>query len=215
MPSPLINPATPEPTLVLASTSPYRKALLKRLNLPFQTIHPQINEQQLDAETAEQAVKRLAEAKARAAGQQLQHQQPQPLGTRQSYLIIGSDQLSVSAGKVLGKPETYAAATRQLRQASGQCVQFVTGIAVLNCTTGNMLSSVAHNQVWFRDLTDTQIETYLAVEKPLDCAGSFKSEGLGIALFRRIEGDDPNALIGLPLICLCGLLHAQGLDVLA
>ncbi len=213
MPSLLTDPATPKPTLVLASTSPYRKALLKRLNLPFQTINPQIDEQQLATETATQTVERLAAAKARAAGQQLQHKTPQE--NPQRYLIIGSDQLSVFSGKVLGKPKTHEAATRQLRQASGQCVQFFTGLAVLNSATGNLLSSVAHNEVWFRDLTDTQIETYLNVEKPLDCAGSFKSEGLGIALFRRIEGDDPNALIGLPLICLCNLLQAQGLDVLA
>jgi len=200
------------PDLILASTSAYRKQLLARLGLPFQTFNPGIDERRRSGESGAQSVERLARAKAQAVDQALAAQDNSD--HRPQRLIIASDQLSILADKVLGKPGSYAAAHRQLTQSKGRCVEFVTGIAVLNSAARKLTSRVIHNRVWFKDLSSDQIEAYLKVEKPFDCAGSFKSEGLGIALFHRLEGDDPNALIGLPLIALCDLLLAQGLDVL-
>ncbi len=200
------------PELILASSSPYRRQLLARLGLPFSVFKPEVDEQRLPGENGTQSVERLARAKARAVEQLWI---AQGLGGAQSgAMIIGSDQLAVLDGQVLGKPGTEEAATRQLLHASGNSVEFVTAIAVLNTTAQQMLSRVISNRVWFRDLTRNQIEAYLKIEQPLDCAGSFKAEGLGIALFKRIEGHDPNALIGLPLIALCSMLEEQGLEVL-
>ena len=196
------------PELVLASTSAYRRQLLAQLGLAFRVIDPQVDEQRLPGENAAESVERLARAKALAAGRILTAASPS------RCLIIGSDQLSILGAKVLGKPGTQANARRQLQQASGHPVEFVTAIAVLDSTTQDITSRVIHNRVWFKVLSDAQIDAYLDREQPLDCAGSFKSEGLGIALFRRVQGDDPNALVGLPLIALCALLEAQGLDVL-
>ncbi len=213
MPTPARYPRPdPQPELILASTSPYRKQLLTRLGLPFQTFNPGIDEHRPCGENGARSVERLARAKALAVDRALAVREPG--NSPPPRLIIGSDQLSILADKVLGKPGTCAAARRQLQQASGQCVEFVTGIAVLNSVTRNHISRVIHNRVWYKNLSERQIEAYLKVEQPLDCAGSFKAEGLGIALLQRLDGDDPNALIGLPLIALCTLLEAQGLEVL-
>lgn len=189
--------------LVLASTSPYRKALLQRLGLPFETASPAADETPLPGETPDQLVRRLAEAKARAVAKQFP-----------DALIIGSDQVAVLEGAILGKPGTHAAAMAQLRAASGKRVSFRTGLCLLNSGTGGAQVEVVSFDVCFRELTGEQIESYLRKEMPYDCAGSFKSEGLGIALFQRLEGDDPNALIGLPLIRLIAMLEAEGIDVL-
>lgn len=189
--------------LVLASTSPYRRELLERLGLPFKTISPSIDETALPDETPEQLVKRLAESKARAVASDYP-----------DSLIIGSDQVAVLNNKILGKPGNHEKATQQLRNASGQKVTFQTGLCLLNTRTDNCQIIVEPFSVVFRKLTDEQIENYLQREKPYDCAGSFKSEGLGISLFEKMAGDDPNALIGLPMIALVTMLTNEGLDVL-
>lgn len=191
-------------TLVLASTSPYRKMLLERLGLQFETASPQTDETALPNETAESLVTRLAEAKARAIESQFSN-----------ALIIGSDQVAVLDGEILGKPGNHENAAKQLQNASGREVKFLTGLCVLNTQTQQAHVKLVPYSVIFRTLTEAQIHNYLHREKPYDCAGSFKSEGLGISLFERLEGDDPNALIGLPLIELIRLLAAEGLDVLS
>lgn len=190
--------------LVLASTSPYRKALLERLGLPFQTAAPDVDESALENETPQQLVARLAEAKARAIATQYS-----------DALIIGSDQVAVLDGNILGKPGTHAKAVQQLQNARGRQVIFLTGLCLLNTSTDHCHVRVVPFSVVFRTLTEVQIEQYLQREKPYDCAGSFKSEGLGISLFEHLEGDDPNALVGLPLIELVNLLAIEGVDVLA
>jgi MAF protein len=199
--------------IILASTSPFRKQLLARLELPFQVMDPAIDEPRHAGESAAQSVERLSQEKAQAVLQVLSVQADQEECA--PTLIIGSDQLCVIGDRVVGKPHTLENARRQLQQASGHSVEFVTGISVLHSATQTLLSRVIHNKVWFKELSLKQIDAYLHKERPLECAGSFKSEGLGIALFKRIEGDDPNALIGLPLIALCDLLFEHGLDVLS
>ena len=189
--------------LVLASSSPYRQALLKRLGLPFLCASPDIDEAALPGETPQQLTSRLAIAKARALAPRF----PQ-------HLIIGSDQVASIDNTILGKPGSVANARDQLRQASGRRVEFFTGLCLLDSKTEAMQTSVECFAVHFRTLTDAQISTYIKREMPLDCAGSFKSEGLGIALFERLEGDDPNTLIGLPLIRLTQMLEKAGLPVL-
>lgn len=189
--------------LVLASTSPYRKALLHRLGLPFETASPTTDETPLAGETSEHLVRRLAEAKARAVAERFP-----------DALIIGSDQVAVLEGVILGKPGNHDTALAQLRAASGKRVSFLTGLCLVNAGTGRAQTEVVTFDVVFRKLSAAQIEAYLRKETPYDCAGSFKSEGLGIALFERLEGDDPNALIGLPLIRLIAMLDAEGIDVL-
>jgi len=189
--------------LVLASTSPYRRQLLERLGLEFETASPDTDETPRPGETAEQLVLRLAEAKARAVA-----------GNFPDSLVIGSDQVAVLDGRILGKPGDHDTATRQLSDASGRRVEFLTGLCLLNTTNDHARVCVARYGVRFRDLSGSQIENYLRREQPYQCAGSFKSEGLGIALFQRMEGDDPNALIGLPLIELVTMLNAEGVDVL-
>ena len=191
------------PQLVLASTSPYRKALLKRLGLSFHTASPEVDESPLANEAPQQLVTRLAEAKARAVATQYSN-----------ALIIGSDQVAVLDGNILGKPGTHAKAVQQLQNSSGRQVTFLTGLCLLNTSNNHCHVKSVPFSVIFRTLTETQIEQYLQREKPYDCAGSFKSEGLGISLFKRMEGDDPNALIGLPLIELINLLAQEGIDVL-
>ena len=191
------------PELVLASTSPYRKALLERLGLTFHTKAPEVDESALTNETPQQLVARLAEAKARAIATQYS-----------DALIIGSDQVAVLDDNILGKPGTHAKAVQQLQNASGRRVVFLTGLCLLNTGNNHCHVKVVPFSVVFRTLTGTQIEQYLQREKPYDCAGSFKSEGLGISLFERLEGDDPNTLIGLPLIELVNLLAIEGVDVL-
>ncbi len=199
--------------LILASTSPFRRQLLARLDLPFQVINPAIDEPRHTGESAAQSVERLSQDKALAVSQLFSV--PTAHKDGETKLIIGSDQLCVIGERVVGKPHTLENARKQLQRASGHSVEFVTGISVLNSSNKTLLSRVIHNRVWFRELSLKQIDAYLHKEQPLECAGSFKSEGLGIALFQRIEGDDPNALIGLPLIALCELLLEHGLDVLS
>jgi len=190
-------------TLILASTSRYRAALLGKLGLPFSTRAPEVDERPLPAESADSLVRRLAEAKARAVG-----------ATSGPALVIGSDQVAVCNGRILGKPGTEARAREQLNELSGREVCFLTGLFLLDTTTGDGQLAVDTTRVVFRQLSTTEIANYVAREQPVDCAGAFKSEGLGIALFEAIEGKDPNALIGLPLIDLCGMLRNAGVSVL-
>jgi len=192
------------PQLVLASTSPFRRTLLERLGLPFETAAPDADETPLENETPTALVARLSEAKARAITPQFT-----------DALIIGSDQVAVLDQQILGKPGNHENAVQQLRAASGQRVKFLTGLALLNTQTQHCHVKVVPFSVVFRSLNDEQIEQYLLQDKPYNCAGSFKSEGLGISLFEKMEGDDPNALIGLPLIALISMLADEGVDVLA
>lgn len=189
--------------LVLASTSPFRRALLERLGLPYTTAAPEVDETRRPEEPPQVLVLRLAESKARAVA-------PGHPGA----LIIGSDQVACIDGQVLGKPGGRDAAIAQLQRASGKTVMFHTGLCLLNSATGRAQTLVEPFRVHFRPLTLEQIHGYLDREQPYNCAGSFKSEGLGIALFERLEGEDPSALIGLPLIRLVTLLESEGLDPL-
>ncbi len=191
------------PQLVLASTSPFRRQLLEKLGLPFDTARPETDESALESESPEALVKRLAEAKARAVADQFP-----------GALIIGSDQVAVNEGQILGKPHTHEVAMAQLREASGKHVRFLTGLCLLNGATGEAQVEVVPFDVVFRELSDEQIDNYLKAEQPYNCAGSFKSEALGIALFERLEGEDPNTLIGLPLIRLVRMLEKEGVRVI-
>jgi septum formation protein len=188
--------------LVLASTSHYRRALLERLGLPFSIADPGVAEERRPGEAPESMARRLAEAKALAVAR----------GFRDA-LVIGCDQVAVRNGEVLGKPGTHENAVRQLRALSGREAVFHTAICVHNTADGTSQIRVVPCRVTFRRLDDAAIERYLAREQPYDCAGSAKAEGLGIALIAKMEGEDPNALVGLPLIALVDLLHEQGLDV--
>jgi MAF protein len=190
-------------TLVLASTSPFRKIILEKLNLAFDCAKPNVNETPLINETAIELVERLAVEKAKAVASQFPN-----------ALIIGSDQVALSAGKILGKPHNFENGFKQLSSFSGKAVEFHTGLCVFDSSTGRSLSLVDLFTVHFKELSAQEITAYLHAEVPYNCAGSFKSEGLGICLFEKLEGDDPNTLIGLPLIRLISLLKAQGLDVL-
>ncbi len=189
--------------LLLASTSPYRKMLLEKLQLPFDCAAPQVDETPLPGESAEALVLRLAAAKAQA----LALAYPE-------HLIIGSDQVCVIDGNITGKPHTEENARAQLRQASGQAVTFYTGLALYNGRSKQLQALCEPFHVHFRALSEAEIAAYVRLEQPLNCAGSFKSEGLGIALFDRLEGRDPNALIGLPLIALLEMLRAEGINPL-
>ncbi len=191
-------------TLVLGSTSVFRQALLEKLNLPFTCAKPNIDETALVDETPIALVERLAIEKAQAVASEFP-----------DALIIGSDQVAVCDGDILGKPHTFENGVKQLSQFSGKKVGFYTGLCVLNAKTGQTLSLVEPFYVHFKENSLTAIENYLHAEQPYNCAGSFKSEGLGICLFEKLEGDDPNTLIGLPLIQLVALLKQHGLDVLA
>lgn len=193
----------PDLPLVLASTSAYRKELLSRLCLPFETAAPAVDETAREGELPEQLVRRLAEAKARAVAVRYR-----------DALIIGSDQVAVIDGRILGKPGNHDAASEQLRAAVGRRLTFLTGLCLLNARRGTAEVDVVPSAVIFRPLNEAQIESYLRKERPYHCAGAFKSEALGIALCERLEGDDPTALIGLPLIRLVAMLAAQGVDVL-
>lgn len=198
------TPVASKPTLVLASSSRYRKALLERLNLPFLTCAPDVDESPLANETPDCMVERLTLAKARAVA----NRHPQGL-------VIASDQAAVHAGRILGKPGSFERAVAQLAAQSGNSVEFLTGIALFNAATSQARYECVRYKVWFRRLSEAQINYYQLAEPAFDCAGSFKSEGLGVALFERMEGDDPTALIGLPLIALVRLLAAEGIDALA
>jgi MAF protein len=191
------------PTLVLASTSPFRQALLTRLGLPFITASPDVDEAPRPGESADRLVLRLAEAKARAVAD-----------AHPDALIIGSDQVAGLGGAILGKPGGRERAIEQLTRASGRTVVFRTGLCLLNAARGRAQCACELFKVHFRALTPAQIAAYVDREQPFGCAGSFKSEGLGITLFERMEGTDPNALIGLPLIRLVDMLAAEGVDVL-
>lgn len=191
-------------TLVLASTSPYRRELLARLQLPFVTAAPAVDETPYADESPAQTALRLAAAKAQAVAV-----------AYPEALIIGSDQVATFEGQKVGKPHTYARAVAQLQAMQGKVVIFHSALCVLDAASGQARCVEVPTRVHFRQLTDTQIANYVAREQPYDCAGSAKSEALGIALIARIEGDDPNALIGLPLIALVSLLLDFGMDVLA
>ncbi|MEX1199733.1 MAG: nucleoside triphosphate pyrophosphatase [Methylophaga sp.] len=189
--------------IILGSSSPYRSELLAKLKLPFSTASPNIDESPLLGESPTQLVLRLAENKARKVAE-----------SNLSALVIGSDQVAVLDGEILGKPGTAENAVKQLQAASGKTVTFLTGLALYNAANQQMQSIVEPFEVNFRSLSETQIRRYVDLEQPLDCAGSFKSEGLGICLFSELRGSDPNSLIGLPLIRLTDMLAAQGVNVL-
>lgn len=195
--------SAPRP-LVLASTSRYRRELLERLGLPFSCDAPDIDEAPLPGEAPAATAMRLAVLKAEAVR-----------AAWPDALILGSDQVASLDGERLGKPGTHANAVRQLSLASGRTVQFDTGVALCDAVTGETRSRLVACRVTFRKLDARAIEDYLQREKPYDCAGSAKSEGLGIALIERMETEDPTSLVGLPLIAVTGLLAAAGLPVLA
>ena len=188
---------------MLASTSRYRRELLGRLGLPFDVVAPGVDETPLPHEAPAAAALRLAEAKARAVARGL------PDG-----LVIGSDQVADLDGRHIGKPGGYDQAFAQLRILSGQTVVFHTGVALCDAASGRCRTALVDVTSVFRVLDDAEIDDYLRREAPFDCAGSVRSEALGIALFERISSDDPSALIGLPLIAVTGLLRAEGVAVL-
>jgi len=196
--SPHSMPATALP-LVLASTSPFRKQLLARLGIEFLIAAPDVDETALPGEAPRDLVKRLAVAKARA------------VGSTRPGLIIGSDQVATTGNDLLGKPGNHARAAAQLAFLSGKRVSFHTGLCLLNSVNGELQVDEVPYHVRFRMLGAEQIDHYLRAEQPYNCAGSFKSEGLGITLFERMEGDDPTALIGLPLIRLTTMLAKAGM----
>lgn len=189
-------------TLVLASTSPFRRELLQRLGIPFETLAPDVDETRRQGEDPETLVLRLSEAKAHAGADRYP-----------DALIIGSDQVAICGDEVLSKPGNHEAACAQLRRLAGNRVSFLTGLCLYDAASDNALVELIPYQVVFRQLTDQQIERYLKIEQPYNCAGSFKSEGLGISLFESMHGEDPNALIGLPLIRLTSWLNESGITV--
>jgi len=190
-------------TVVLGSTSRYRRELLARLNLPFEVAAPDVDETPQPGEAPRALALRLALAKARAVA-----------ARHPEAVVIGSDQVADLAGQPLGKPGTHERAVQQLRRMRGQSVVFQTALAVVCLATGFEQVDLAAVRVQFRDLTDSEIENYLLAEKPYDCAGSAKSEGLGIALLESIDNDDPTALVGLPLIRTARMLRAAGVKLL-
>lgn len=192
--------------IILASSSKYRQQLLQRLQMPFTCDSPEIDESPLINETAEALVHRLAISKATAIANKHAHS---------NTLVIGSDQVASFNGKILTKPGNFERAHEQLSQCSGNSITFLTGLCLLDCNTLQAHTVIETFTVHFRELTQQQISHYLHKEQPYDCAGSFKMEGLGISLFKKLEGDDPNSLIGLPLIQLNNLLLEAGVDVLA
>lgn len=189
----------PLPPLILASTSTYRAQLLGRLGLPFTAVPPKVDETRLPGERPGLLCYRLAEAKARAVA-----------GHHPAALIIGSDQVAVLGDRILTKPGSHVQAVEQLSTLSGHRVTFLTGLCLLNARSGRTQVDVVPYSVVFRELSPAAIDAYLRRDQPYRCAGSFKSEGLGIALFERMEGDDPTALIGLPLIRLVDMLAEEG-----
>jgi len=190
------------PRLILGSSSPFRKMLLERLMVPFDTVNPDIDETALEGETPIELVERLAIAKAQEIAK-----------TNPDCLIIGSDQVALHGEQIVGKPHTHERAVEQLKTASGRKIELFTGLALINSATGSIQSEVVPFTVHFKKLKESTIERYLHKEEPYNCAGSVRSEGLGVALFEKFEGDDPNALIGLPLIRLVAMLEKQNFDV--
>lgn len=191
------------PSLILASSSPFRQALLQRLNLPFQAISPDIDESSQPDESAIDYVTRLARKKARVIAEQ----HPQSV-------VIGSDQCAWLDGEILGKPGNHENALQQLHNAQGKEVVFFTGLSVQCLASNSELVDCVEFRVGFRKLGNEKLEHYLLTEKPYNCAGSFKSEGYGITLFSYMSGDDPTALIGLPLISLTSMLEQAGIQVI-
>ncbi|MEI8362291.1 MAG: Maf family nucleotide pyrophosphatase [Betaproteobacteria bacterium] len=190
-------------TLILASSSIYRRELLTRLQLPFSCVAPDVDESPLENELPQETALRLAQVKAKKVGL-----------THPSALIIGCDQVATLDNIQLGKPITHDKATAQLRLMRGREVIFHSALCLYNSITMNMQAEVVPYVVMFRDLTDAQIENYLIKEQPYQCAGSAKSEGLGIAIIEKMTGEDPNALIGLPLIKLVSMLQNEGVNVI-
>ncbi|MDP2066145.1 MAG: Maf family nucleotide pyrophosphatase [Burkholderiaceae bacterium] len=200
-PSPANDAARP---LVLGSTSRYRRELLARLQIPFQVAAPAVDESPRPGESPRDLACRLALAKARAVAREFP-----------DAVVIGADQVADLDGEPLGKPGTHDRSVAQLRRMRGRTVVFQTAVAVVCAATGFVMETLAPVRVRFRDLSDAEIEAYLQAEQPYDCAGSAKSEGLGIALLAAIDSDDPTALVGLPLIRTCHMLRAAGVKVLA
>jgi septum formation protein len=189
--------------LILASSSIYRRELLERLQLPFTVVSPDVDETPLPGEAPEDTALRLAQEKARKVGK-----------SHQQALIIGCDQVATQDGLQLGKPLIHDNAVKQLRMMRGRSVTFHSALCLYNASTDSMQAEVVPYIVEFRDLSDAQIENYLRKEQPYHCAGSAKSEGLGIALIAAMQGNDPNALIGLPLIMLISMLQNEGVNVI-
>ena len=187
------------PTLVLASSSPYRRELLTRLCIPFEVVSPAVDETPLANEMAPATALRLAQLKARKVAESFP-----------DALIIGSDQVALLDNQQVGKPHTFDNAKKQLQASSGRSMLFHTALCLYNSRSGNMQTRVVPITIQFRPLSDEVIERYLNIEQPYNCAGSAKVEGLGITLIARFEGEDPNALIGLPLIALVDMLHQEG-----
>ena len=190
-------------SLILASSSPFRQSLLQKFNLPFSTFSPDVDETPHPEETPHELVARLSELKARAANQHFNQ-----------GLVIGSDQVAVFDGQILGKPHNKENAIKQLSLFSGNTVTFLTGLCVYDIQSNTIETVVESFEVTFKHLSLEQISAYCDAEQPYNCAGSFKSEGLGICLFEKLSGDDPNTLIGLPLIALNNLLMKFSVDVL-
>lgn len=188
--------------LLLASSSPYRRELLQRLRLPFTWASPDIDERRNAEEPATELVRRLARQKAEALA-----------NSHSQHLIIGSDQVAVLGEQILGKPHTFERACEQLLAASGQQVTFLTGLALLNSSTGQCQVDCIPFTVTLRELDRERVERYVHAEQPLDCAGSFKAEELGVTLFQSTHGCDATSLIGLPLIRLVDMLHAEGVQL--
>jgi septum formation protein len=190
-------------TLILASSSIYRRDLLQKLQIPFNSVSPQVDETPLANEKPHETAIRLAQEKAKKVGIEYPH-----------ALVIGCDQVATLNGEQLGKPLNHNNAIKQLQKMRGHEVTFHSALCLFNAATDNMQAEVVPYLVRFRQITDEQIESYLTKEQPYHCAGSAKSEGLGIALIDRMIGEDPNALIGLPLIKLVSMLHNEGVNVI-
>lgn len=198
----MLESVTPQRPLILGSTSRYRRELVERLNLPFTTAAPDVDETPAPGEAPGDLALRLALAKAHAVAAQ-----------HPDAIVIGSDQVSDLNGQPMGKPLVHERAVQQLRSMRGQTVMFHTAVAVVCKATGFEQSDIAVIKTVFRDLTDDEIERYLRAEQPYDCAGSAKSEGLGISLLDAIHSDDPTALIGLPMIRTCRMVRAAGIQL--
>ena len=196
-------PQTSDAPLVLASSSRFRQAILDRLQLPYQCYSPDIDEPPLPGKSPQALVHRLALSKAHAVAERFPH-----------HCIIGSDQIALFEGDILGKPHTAERARANLARFSRHKVTFLTGLALLDTRHQRHQVHIEPFDVVFRTLSEQEIERYVALEQPLDSSGSFRMEGLGIALFERLEGHDPNALIGLPLIALCNMLRQVGMNPL-
>ena len=188
--------------LILASSSPYRRTLLQRLEIPFESESPEVDESQIEDETPTDLVLRLAEIKAAEIAP-----------AHPESLIIGSDQIAIAGNEILTKPGNHENAIKQLKKVSGKSIIFLTGLCVINTANKNIQKDCITYTVHFRDLSEDEIERYLLQEKPYDCAGAFKSEAYGVSLMQRMEGDDPTSLIGLPLIRLSEMLRNEGLNI--